>query len=367
MLGVVPPLSPSVPDAVAARLDLFLARLRTEAAGYGDDAAAFLDAAADTLTGGKRLRARFCHAGWRAVARFRDRQAVEDQAVWDVCAALEIFQSAALVHDDLIDNSDTRRGRPAAHRALEAAHRSAGWWGDAEAFGRAGSVLLGDLLVAWSDDLLESALDGHVEARTVRAEYARMRRDVTTGQFLDITEESAWSVSDDSEHAERALRVASLKSARYSIEQPLVLGAVLAGADAEQTAALRRFGHPLGLAFQLRDDVLGVFGDAAVTGKPAGDDLREGKRTVLIAFTRERLDAPARRVLDGMLGDPGLTASQVSFLQETIAATGALERVETMIAEYAKEADRALSGARLEDAAVGELRDLGRAATVRSS
>ena len=367
MLGVVPSPSPSVPDAVAARLDLFLTRMRAESAEYGEDAAAFLDAAADTLTGGKRLRARFCHAGWRAVARFRDRSAAEDEALWDVCAALEIFQSAALVHDDLIDNSDTRRGRPAAHRALEASHRAAGWWGDAAAFGRAGSVLLGDLLVAWSDDLLESALDGHPQARTVRAEYARMRRDVTTGQFLDIAEESAWSVSDDRRHADRALRVASLKSARYSIEQPLILGAALAGADSEQIQALRRFGHPLGLAFQLRDDVLGVFGDAAVTGKPAGDDLREGKRTVLIALTREALDGSARRVLDEMLGDPELTPAQVSFLQETIADTGALERVESMIAAYAGEADRALSGARLENAAVGELRELGRAATVRSS
>ena len=352
MLGVVPSPTPSVAEAVAARLDLFLDRMRAESAEYGEDAAAFLAAAADTLSGGKRLRARFCHAGWRAVARFRDRRAVEDDHLWDACAALEIFQSAALVHDDLIDNSDTRRGRPAAHRALESSHRAAGWWGDAAAFGRAGSVLRGDLLVAWSDDLLESALDGHAEARTVRAEYARMRRDVTTGQFLDIAEESAWSVSDDREHAERALRVASLKSARYSIEQPLVLGASLAGADADQTRALRRFGHPLGLAFQLRDDVLGVFGDAAGTGKPAGDALRAGKRTVLIAFTRERLDTSARRVLDEMLGDPDLSASQVSFLQETIAGTGALDRVETMIADYARDADRALAGARLDDAAV---------------
>lgn len=367
MLGVVPSPSPSVPDAVATRLSLFLSRMRVESAEYGDDAAAFLDAAADTLSGGKRLRARFCHAGWRAVARFRDPAAAEDDALWDVCAALEIFQSAALVHDDLIDNSDTRRGRPAAHRALEAAHRSAGWRGDAAAFGRAGAVLLGDLLVAWSDDLLESALDGHPGAPGVRAEYARMRRDVTTGQFLDVTEESAWSVNDDREHAERALRVASLKSARYSIEQPLVLGAAFAGADADQTQALRRFGHPLGLAFQLRDDVLGVFGDAAVTGKPTGDDLREGKRTVLIALTRERLDATARHALDEMLGDPELTAAQVSFLQETIIETGSLSRVETMIAEYAAEADRALSGTRLEDGAVSELRDLGRAATVRAS
>ncbi|KJQ54875.1 Octaprenyl-diphosphate synthase [Microbacterium sp. SA39] len=366
MLGVVPSPSP-VPDEVAARLDLFLSSTRTESQGYGLEAAAFLEAAAATLTGGKRLRARFCHAGWRAVARFRDRDAVEADALWDTCAALEIFQSAALVHDDLIDNSDTRRGRPAAHRALETSHRDAGWSGDAESFGRAAAVLLGDLLVAWSDDLLESALDQHDNARAVRAEYARMRRDVTTGQFLDIAEESAWSVNDGTLHAERALRVVSLKSARYSIEQPLVLGGALAGAAEDQMAALRNFGHPIGMAFQLRDDVLGVFGDASVTGKPAGDDLREGKRTVLVALTREALDPSARNLLDEMLGDPELTAQQVSFLQATIAGSGALERVEAMISDYARKADRALSGARLDNASVGELRDLARAATMRSS
>lgn len=366
MLGVVPSPSP-IADTVAARLELFLSRMRDESIEYGPDAVALLEAGADTLIGGKRLRARFCHAGWRSIARLHDRNASETDTLWDVCAALEIFQSAALVHDDLIDNSDTRRGRPAAHRALEASHRAAGWTGDAETYGRASAILLGDLLVAWSDDLLESALDEHPRARAVRSEYARMRRDVTTGQYLDIAEESAWSVNPNSTHAERALRVISLKSARYSIEQPLRLGAAIAGADDEQLAALSRFGRPVGMAFQLRDDVLGVFGDASVTGKPAGDDLREGKRTVLIALTRERLESPARAVLDEMLGDPELTPQQVSFLQATIVDSGALDRVETMISDYAREADRALSGARLDNAAVGDLRDLARAATVRSA
>ncbi|PRB07108.1 MULTISPECIES: polyprenyl synthetase family protein [unclassified Microbacterium] len=366
MLGVVPSPTP-VPDAVAERLDLFIERMRVESVEYGPDAAAMLHAAADTLVGGKRLRARFCHSGWSAVARFRDRDAAETSSLWDVCAALEIFQSAALVHDDLIDNSDTRRGRPAAHRALEGAHESSGWTGDAAAFGRSAAILLGDLLVAWSDDLLEDALETHPHAARVRREYARMRRDVTVGQFLDIAEESAWSVNAADSHVERALRVVSLKSARYSIEQPLVLGASLAGADEEQLRALRRFGHPVGMAFQLRDDVLGVFGDTAVTGKPAGDDLREGKRTVLVALTRQTLDASARNLFDEMLGDPDLDAQQVSFLQATIDGSGALARVEEMIDAYAKDADRALSGARLDNAAVSGLRDLARAATTRSA
>lgn len=341
--------------------------MRSESDPHGPDAAMFVEAAASTLQGGKRLRARFCHAGWRSVARFGGRPAAETAAVWDLCAALEIFQSAALVHDDLIDNSDTRRGRPAAHRALEAQHRALDWSGGAEGFGRSAAILLGDLLISWSDDLLEQALLEHPQARSVRLEYARMRRDVTTGQFLDIAEESAWRVNPAEEHAERALRVVSLKSARYSIEQPLVLGATLAGADSSQIGALRAFGHPVGMAFQLRDDVLGVFGDESLTGKPAGDDLREGKRTVLIALTRQGLDASARAVLDDLLGDPDLSAEQVAALQATITGSGALARVEQMIEEYAVEAERALSGARLDDASVNELRELARAATVRAA
>lgn len=360
--------SPSqVQDAVSARLERFLTALGTESAEHGVDAAIFISSAVDTLQGGKRLRARFCHAGWRAVARFADRKATESDAMWDLCAALEIFQSAALAHDDLIDNSDTRRGRPAAHRALEQRHRTLTWSGDAESFGRAAAILLGDLLIAWSDDLLEQALSGHANAATVRKEYARMRRDVTTGQFLDIAEESAWRVNPDAEHADRALRVVSLKSARYSIEQPLILGALLAGADSGQQEALRRFGHPLGMAFQLRDDVLGVFGERSVTGKPIGDDLREGKRTVLIALTRQELDTPARRVLDELLGDPQLDVEQIAALQSTITQSGALAQVEEMISAYAQEADRALSGARLDNASVSDLRDLARAATVRTA
>ena len=360
--------SPSqVQDAVSVRLERFFAVLDSESAEYGTDAANFTEAAVGTLQGGKRLRARFCHAGWRAVARFADRNATESDAMWDLCASLEIFQSAALVHDDLIDNSDTRRGRPAAHRALEQRHRVLNWSGDPEPFGRASAILLGDLLVAWSDDLLEHALSDHANAAAVRKEYARMRRDVTTGQFLDIAEESAWRVNPDEEHADRALRVVSLKSARYSIEQPLILGALFAGADAAQQEALRRFGHPIGMAFQLRDDVLGVFGERSVTGKPTGDDLREGKRTVLIALTRAELDTPARRVLDELLGDPQLDAEQIRALQSTITHSGALDRVEAMITAYAQEADRALSGARLDNAAVSDLRDLARAATVRTA
>ena len=361
--------SPDAVEAVSQRLNNFLSAQRAATADLGPEARLLVEAAATALDGGKRLRGRFCIAGWRAVEEAGRTAPAPPPEVVAAAAALEIFHAAALVHDDVIDNSDTRRGRPAAHRALEAAHRAHAWAGDAAAFGRSGAVLLGDLLVAWSDDLLEEGLAAAsvLDAATARTEYATMRREVTIGQFLDIAEESAYITEPDQMHAERALRVASLKSARYSIQQPLAVGAALAGADAAQQAALAAFGHPVGMAFQLRDDVLGVFGDESVTGKPSGDDLREGKRTVLIAYARERLAPPARRIVDELIGDPELDAAQISSLQQTILDTGALERVEQLIADFSREGERALSGARLGNAAVGELRDLARAATVRTT
>ena len=149
-----------------------------------------------------------------------------------------------------------------------------------------------------------------------------MRREVTIGQFLDIAEESAYVSEPDERHAERALRVASLKSARYSIQQPLAIGAALAGRGCRSAGGAAAFGHPVGMAFQLRDDVLGVFGDEAATGKPSGDDLREGKRTVLIAYARERLAPPARRIVDELIGDSESGSAQIASLQRTIIETG---------------------------------------------
>jgi geranylgeranyl diphosphate synthase type I len=354
--------------AVSQRLDDFLSVQRSLTASFGDEAALLVDAAGEAFAGGKRLRARFCVAGWEAVVEASTPAGDPPSEVIAAAAALEIFHAAALVHDDIIDNSDTRRGHPAAHRALEARHRALGWAGDAAAFGRSSAILLGDLLVAWSDDLFEEGLAAASVDRSTaaRTEYATMRREVTLGQFLDIAEESAFRTQPDDVHAERALRVASLKSARYSIQQPLAIGAALAGADAAQAEALAAFGHPVGMAFQLRDDVLGVFGDESETGKPSGDDLREGKRTVLIAYAREALAPGARRLVDELVGDPGLDAEQIASLQRTIVDTGALDRVEALISEYATTAERALSGARLGNAAVGRLRDLARAATVRT-
>ncbi|MFT4135683.1 polyprenyl synthetase family protein [Microbacterium sp.] len=355
-------------EAVSQRVERFAAARRADAVGLGAQARSFVDAAAVALTGGKRLRARFCVTGWQAVAEVSGIPPTPPtDAVIAAAAALEVFHAAALVHDDVIDNSDVRRGLPAAHRRWESDHRRDGWAGDASGFGRSAAILLGDLLVAWSDDLLEEGLRAAPHADAARTAYGLMRRDVTIGQFLDIAEESAYVTAPDAEHAERALRVASLKSARYSVEQPLLIGAALAGADETQRDALSRFGHPIGLAFQLRDDVLGVFGDSAVTGKPAGGDLREGKRTLLIAYARERLDPDGRRAFDAALGDARLDDAAIATLQRTILDTGALARVEEQIAGYARAADTALSSAPLGATAVETLRRLAHAAVARTA
>lgn len=352
--------SPDAIQAVSQRLERFVAARVAEAADAGPLARPILELSAATLQGGKRLRAAFCYWGWRAVTDASDTAEIVAAA-----ASLEVFHAAALVHDDIIDNSDTRRGRPATHRAFEAAHLAGRWTGDAAAYGRSSAILVGDLLVAWSDDLFEEGIaDAPADrARAARRQYADMRRDVTVGQYLDIAAETV--PAPEGEQLDRALLVASFKSARYSVQQPLLIGAAIGGAHAEQHEALRAFGHPVGMAFQLRDDVLGVFGDSAATGKPSGDDLREGKRTALIAFARQELPASVRRTLDELLGDPDLDDGQVRMLQDTIRDSGALDRVEELIASYAREADRALSGAPLDNASVGALRDLARAAVDR--
>lgn len=349
-------------STVSQRLERFALDRRAEVADLGAEAADFVDRALTAVAGGKRLRARFLSAGHAAAGAPSG-----DADIAGVAASLEIFHAAALVHDDLVDNSDTRRGRPAAHRALEEAHRRSGWLGDADAFGRAAAILLGDLLIAWSDDLLEDAVDGHPHAADVRRQYATMRRDVTVGQYLDVAEEAAWATAPDEEHAARALRVASYKSARYSVQQPLLIGAALGGATAAQRETLADFGHAVGLAFQLRDDMLGVFGDSSVTGKPSGDDLREGKRTVLIAYAREAMDDAGRSDLDAALGDRTLDEATIARLQKVIRESGAVERLEGEIDRLSMAADMALENAPIGAAEVALLREIADAAIRRSA
>jgi geranylgeranyl diphosphate synthase, type I len=194
-----------------------------------------------------------------------------------------------------------------------------------------------------------------------------MRTEVTVGQYLDILEEGAWAREDDRSLLERAYRVIVYKSAKYSIEAPLAIGASLGGASLAQVTALREYGLPLGIAFQLRDDMLGVFGDPSVTGKPAGDDLLEGKRTVLIAIAREKLPPSARRLLDELLGDNTMSDDQVAMLQNTIRASGAVDDLERIIDRNLGRAVEAIADAPISLMARKQLTELAETVTRRSA
>jgi geranylgeranyl diphosphate synthase type I len=364
-------------DLVHSRIDEFINTRESIVTTISPDVAVLVDFSRQFLSGGKRFRAQFAHLGWQSVPAPSARPAAVVGGIDSgpgiagivaVAAALEVFHAAALVHDDIIDNSDTRRGAPSAHRRFESLHGAEGWAGSAGGFGTSSAILLGDLLLGWSDELLDEGLDratDRMSARRSRAEFNRMRTEVTAGQYLDILEEQAWVTQAESELLGRAVRVIVFKSAKYSVQAPLVIGAALAGADDHHLDALREFGLPLGIAYQLRDDLLGVFGDAAVTGKPSGDDLREGKRTVLIALARERLSDADRGTLDRLLGRPDLTAEQIAGLQRTILESGAVDRVETMIQENVVAALAVLAGSPVEPGVAGQLTDFAGTVTRR--
>jgi geranylgeranyl diphosphate synthase type I len=321
----------------------------------GEDASRLVEHARLSVTGGKRFRAAFCWWGHLAVA-----EPVDPAALLRACAALELLHASALVHDDVMDASDVRRGRPATHRAFEALHRERNWSAGAEQYGAAAAILLGDLLLSWSDELLRTC--GLPAPRVLEAlGYLDLTRsEVVTGQFLDVSAQ-ARGTSD----VDVAMTVLRYKSAKYSIERPLHIGAALAGASTETMAQLSRFGLPLGEAFQLRDDLLGVFGDPEVTGKPAGDDLTEGKRTVLIALALDALGPHERRHLDGSLGRP-LTTEEVAELRSLIDASGARQQVEDVITALTDRALAALDAADIRDEARGVLRELAAATTQRA-
>ncbi|WP_374728271.1 polyprenyl synthetase family protein [Catenuloplanes atrovinosus] len=307
------------------------------------------------LRGGKRLRPAFGYWGYRGAG------GLDSDAVVTGLAALELVQASALIHDDLIDRSDTRRGEPSVHRRFAARHRAAGWNGDPDDFGASAAILLGDLCLAWSDEMLHGAgLDPEVLTRA-RGAFDEMRTEVMAGQYLDVLAQS-----DGDTSAERAAKIAIYKSAKYTVERPLLLGAALAGAPAPVLAAYSGYGLPLGEAFQLRDDVLGVFGDPAQTGKPAGDDLREGKRTFLIVAALAEAGAADRATLLAALGDPALDAAGVDRLRAIITGTGALVRTEERITMLTGTALAALSAVPLEPEAHQALADLAEAATRRT-
>lgn len=243
-----------------------------------------------------------------------------------LAASLEFLQACALIHDDVMDGSESRRGLPAVHHRFANLHRGQQWLGSPETFGVGAAILLGDLCLSWADETLMTA---DIEPRRLAAAkrvYDEMRTELIAGQYLDLQEQARGGGSVD-----RARKVMQFKSAKYTIERPMHIGAAAAGADAAIMAAYSAFGIPLGEAFQLRDDVLGVFGDPRITGKPAGDDLREGKRTVLVATALARADAVQQQFMREHLGDPMLEAVDIDRMRDIIESTGALAETEAFV------------------------------------
>lgn len=323
----------AVDDAIANYLD----RQRLVMLDISVEALPLVDRIEALCSGGKRMRALLAYWGWQAAGG-----AASAPEIVLAGAAIELFQSAALIHDDIIDHSDTRRGSPSLHRAFEAMHRDERWSLDPEEFGVMSGIVAGDLCLSFSEALFASI--GTVPAVTGRARriFDVMRTEVMAGQYLDGLSEVV-DVDDPDEALHRASTVIRYKSAKYSCEHPLTLGAALAGADGSFLARLSEFGLPLGEAFQLRDDVLGVFGEPHVTGKPAGDDLREGKRTVLIALAARAADEREVEYLEDRLGRPDLDEETINTMRDIIRGSGALAETERIIRKTQRQVQAALS------------------------
>ncbi|MCP2290561.1 geranylgeranyl diphosphate synthase, type I [Nocardia amikacinitolerans] len=349
--------------AVQDRLSEFFATRRPIVEPLGP---VFVDAADAlemfVLRGGKRTRPAFAWTGWLGAGG--DPDGAEAGAVLAACSALELVQACALIHDDIIDSSRTRRRFPTVHVDFEQRHRERGLAGDSAHFGTSVAILIGDLALAWADDLVHAAgLDSAALARFA-AVWAMMRTEVLGGQLLDINGEA---VGDESVAA--ALRINRYKTAAYTVERPLHLGAAIADADPALIAAYRTFGTDIGIAFQLRDDLLGVFGDPEVTGKPSGDDLREGKRTVLLAEALRRADATdpsAAHLLRTSIGTD-LGAEEVTRLRAVLIELGAVDDVEQRIADLTDRGLAAIDSSSATPAAKEQLRGMALAATRRTA
>ncbi|MFM8303389.1 MAG: polyprenyl synthetase family protein [Actinomycetota bacterium] len=301
--------------------------------------------------GGKRLRPAFCH--WAFVGVGGD---PGDPRVVDAGAALELLHTFALVHDDVMDGSDQRRGRPAVHRAFIDRHAGQGWQGDARRSGEGAAILVGDFAFVYADQIL-----GEIPA-PARAVFDELRLELCVGQYLDLV-----GTASSSRDPDQAIRIQRYKSGKYTVERPLHLGAALAGGGSAVHDAFTAVGLPLGEAFQMRDDLLGVFGDTAVTGKPVGDDLREGKLTPLLAAAVRRIDRADRvdRALLDRVGAGDLDATTVVAIQDLLVGCGAVGEIEERIAQRVDEALGALDRAPITAEAREALADLTRFAAWR--
>jgi len=331
-------LAASVDAAIASAI----ARSSDATSHVGAAGEELLQAVADAAAGGKRMRATL------TIESFHAHGGTDLAQILPVAAALELFQAAALVHDDVLDDAETRRGRPTAHRALAQAHADRHAGPHAARFGVAGAILAGDLALVAAFRALDDV------PRAVRELFGEMTELVTLGQYLDMRiAASPIELLGDQERDIRATMRA--KTASYTAEFPLALGAAAAGKGPRAVAAARAAGVPAGIAFQLRDDLLGIVGDATHTGKPVGGDIREGKRTVPLWHAWHNADDAGRAVIAAALGRADAAAETVADAIEVIRASGAIEATEAQIDEAAAEAAERLAALDIPPAAIASL------------
>ena len=335
---------------VGARIDTLLTSERDRWVAVDPDFGDPLDALTEFVgAGGKRLRPAFCH--WAYVGAGGTDIDVVDNAG----AALELLHTFALVHDDVMDDSPMRRGMPTIHARFAARHAVEGWRGESRRFGESVAILVGDLSFVYADRLLHGV---PADAHEV---FTELRVEVNIGQYLDVR-----AGADGRHGRDRARRISVLKSGKYTVERPLHLGAALAGRLDELGPGLTAYGLPLGEAFQMRDDLLGAFGDELLVGKPVGDDLREGKVTELVSAARELASPAALAVLD-RVGADDLTDDDVRRVQEVLVSTGARDAMEARIHELTGRAVEALDGFDLAAPASTELEALARYIATRDT
>lgn len=293
---------------IEARLSAIFARSEVETRALAPDALPVLDAAKGlTMRGGKRLRPALLFA-----ARDCVEPDAHPEASTDVGAAIELFQTYLLIHDDWMDNDPIRRGAPSVHVALSRHYAD-------EHLGASAAILAGDLLSALVHDLVASVDLHGPRRRALAAAWGRMEREVILGQCLDVT------------HSPDIQRIHDLKTGSYTVRGPMLLGAAIAGASEDARAAIERFADPLGLAFQLRDDILGAFGSEADTGKPVGGDFREGKSTYLVRHALAHLSETDREALRAVLGRRDATESEVLHARALVERSGAREEAEAEV------------------------------------
>lgn len=324
-------------------LHSFLSAERDRFAEVDERAVAALDALAELVScGGKRIRPAFCIAGYLAAGG--DPQ---DRGIVAAAAGLEMLHVSALIHDDVLDNSPQRRGRPTVHQAFREQHEKHGWRGEPRRFGEGVAILIGNLALVYSEELMAQAPPG------VRAEWYRLRSEVQVGQCLDITAAAEFSVDP------RLSRlIALIKSGRYTIHRPLVMGAGAAGRP-DLAAAFTEYGEAVGEAFQLRDDLLDAFGDSAQTGKPTGLDFTQHKMTLLLGWAMQR-DEHIRTLMT----EPGHSPGEV---HRRLTDTDVAQDVERHIADLVERSRRALADAPLTQAWRSELADMAMRVTYRNS